>query len=109
MQAIREGKNDAEILTKYPTMWNRSAELRKIRFSIMSQKYRPVYRDLNCIYIEANFPPKETYKLFSHTPDTYVVSDYTHPWDSYCAEKHRCPDGLYRAIPLVRDSPYSEW
>lgn len=27
------------------------------------------------------------YKLFAHTPDTYVVSDYTHPWDSYCAEK----------------------
>lgn len=49
-------------------------------------KYRSVYRDLNCIYIEANLPPKETYKLFAHTPDTYVVSDYTHPWDSYCAE-----------------------
>ena len=86
MKAIREGKNDADILILYPTIWNRSAELRKIRFSIMSQKYRSVYRDLNCIYIEANFPPKETYKLFSHTPDTYVVSDYTHPWDSYCAE-----------------------
>lgn len=34
-----------------------------------------------------HFPPKEAYKLFAHTPDTYVVSDYTHPWDSYCAEK----------------------
>lgn len=87
LQAIREGKNDAEILTKFPTVWNRSAELRKIRFAIMSQKYRPIYRDLNCIYVEANFPPKEAYKLFAHTPDTYVVSDYTHPWDSYCAEK----------------------
>lgn len=50
LQAIREGKNDAEILTKFPTVWNRSAELRKIRFAIMSQKYRPIYRDLNCIY-----------------------------------------------------------
>lgn len=87
LQAIREGKSDAEILTKFPTVWNRSAELRKIRFAIMSQKYRPVYRDLNCIYVEANFPPKEAYKLFAHTLDTYVVSDYTHPWDSYCAEK----------------------
>ena len=87
MRAIREGKNDADILILYPTIWNRSAELRKIRFSVMSQKYRSVYRDLNCIYIEANLPPKETYKLFAHTPDTYVVSDYTHPWDSYCAER----------------------
>lgn len=87
LQAIREGKSDAEILTQYPTVWNRSAELRKVRFAVMSQKFRPVYRDLNCIYVEANFPPKETYKLFAHTPDTYVVSDYTHPWDSYCAEK----------------------
>ena len=92
LQAIREGKNDAEILTKFPTVWNRSAELRKIRFAIMSQKYRPIYRDLNCIYVEANFPPKEAYKLFAHTPDTYVVSDYTHPWDSYCAEKDGCAD-----------------
>lgn len=86
MRAIREGKNDADILILYPTIWHRSAELRKIRFAVMSQKYRSVYRDLNCIYIEANLPPKETYKLFAHTPDTYVVSDYTHPWDSYCAE-----------------------
>lgn len=87
LQAIGDGKSDAEIMTLYPTIWNRSSELRKIRFLIMSQKFRPVYRDLNCIYIEANFPPKQIYKLFSHTPDTYVVSDYTHPWDSYCAEK----------------------
>ena len=86
LQAIGDGKSDAEIMTLYPTIWNRSGELRKIRFLIMSQKFRPVYRDLNCIYIEANFPPKQIYKLFSHTPDTYVVSDYTHPWDSYCAE-----------------------
>lgn len=81
LQAIGDGKSDAEIMTLYPTIWNRSGELRKIRFLIMSQKFRPVYRDLNCIYIEANFPPKQIYKLFSHTPDTYVVSDYTHPWD----------------------------
>lgn len=86
LQAIGDGKSDAEIMTLYPTIWNRSGELRKIRFLIMSQKFRPVYRDLNCIYIEANFPPKQIYKLFSHTSDTYVVSDYTHPWDSYCAE-----------------------
>lgn len=73
LQAIREGKNDAEILTKFPTVWNRSAELRKIRFAIMSQKYRPIYRDLNCIYVEANFPPKEAYKLFAHTPDERYI------------------------------------
>ena len=72
LQAIGDGKSDAEIMTLYPTIWNRSGELRKIRFLIMSQKFRPVYRDLNCIYIEANFPPKQIYKLFSHTPDTYI-------------------------------------
>lgn len=50
MQAIHDGKSDAEILTQYPTIWNRSAELRKLRFQIMSQKYRAVYREINCIY-----------------------------------------------------------
>ena len=45
------------------------------------------YSPLQRVHVEANFPPKEAYKLFAHTPDTYVVSDYTHPWDSYCAEK----------------------
>ena len=114
LQAIREGKNDAEILTKFPTVWNRSAELRKIRFAIMSQKYRPIYRDLNCIYVEANFPPKEAYKLFAHTPDTYVVSDYTHPWDSYCAEKTVVLTEYAIVLEVVRkvfaqikDTPYS--
>lgn len=87
MQAIHDGKSDAEILTQYPTIWNRSAELRKLRFQIMSQKYRAIYREINCIYIEAHLPAKEIYNLFAHTSDTYVISDYSHPWDSYCAEK----------------------
>ena len=32
-------------------------------------------------------PPKQLHTLYSADRDTYVVSDYTHPWDSYCAEK----------------------
>lgn len=32
LQAIGDGKSDAEIMTLYPTIWNRSGELRKIRF-----------------------------------------------------------------------------
>ena len=73
MRAIREGKNDADILILYPTIWNRSAELRKIRFSIMSQKYRSVYRDLNCIYIEANLPPPKKLTSCLHTHQTHTL------------------------------------
>ena len=62
------------------------AALQNCNASILSVR-QYLLKDPNCIYIEANFPPKQIYKLFAHTPDTYVVSDYTHPWDSYCAEK----------------------
>lgn len=87
MQAILAEKSDSEIITAFPSAMNRYSELRKVRFALMSQQYRSVYRDMTCIYIEANFPPKEIYDLFPHTSDVYVVSDYTHPWDSYSTEK----------------------
>lgn len=87
VQAIRVGKSDAEIIATYPSIWHRSAELRKIRYTMMSQKYRTIYRNLNCIYIEANLPPQEIHKLYPTSSETYVVSDYTHPWDSYSAEE----------------------
>lgn len=79
MQAILAEKSDSEIITAFPSAMNRYSELRKVRFALMSQQYRSVYRDMTCIYIEANFPPKEIYDLFPHTSDVYVVSDYTHP------------------------------
>lgn len=85
--AIVEGLSDAEIMVKYPNSWRRPAELRKVRFAIMSQKYRSLYRNLNVVYVQANMPPKQLHTLYSADRDTYVVSDYTHPWDSYCAEK----------------------
>ena len=53
----------------------------------MSAKYRSVYRDLTIIYVQANTSPKQLHALYPADRDTYVVSDYTHPWDSYCAEK----------------------
>lgn len=86
MEAIIAGKTDAEIMMAYPYAWRRPAELRKVRYAVMSQRYRSVYRDLKVIYIQANMPPKQIHTLFAATRDTYVVSDYTHPWDSYSAE-----------------------
>lgn len=87
IEAIKAGWNDAEILSAYPNAWRRPAELRKVRFAIMSAKYRSVYRDLTIIYVQANMPPKQLHALYPADRDTYVVSDYTHPWDSYCSEK----------------------
>lgn len=87
VSAIQAGQSDAEIIAAYPCIWHRTAELRKIRYTLMSQKYRTRYRNLNCIYIEANLPPQEIHNLYPSSADTYVVSDYTHPWDSYSAEK----------------------
>ena len=53
----------------------------------MSQKYRPIYRDMTVVYIVANRLPRQVYELYPSDFRTYVVSDYTHPWDSYCAEE----------------------
>lgn len=87
MAAIIEGMSDAEIMVKYPYSWRRPAELRKARFALMSQKYRTLYRDLNVVFVLANLPPKQLHALYPEDRETYVVSDYSHPWDSYCAEK----------------------
>lgn len=84
--AIRAGKNDAEIMIEYPYSWRRPAELRKTRFAIMSAKYRSVYRDMTVVFIRANMPPKQLHTLYPTDHNTYVVNDYSHPWDSYCSE-----------------------
>lgn len=86
IEAIKAGWSDAEIMMAYPYAWRRPGELRKVRYAMMSQQYRSVYRDLKTIYIEANMPPKQIHTLYAATRDTYVVSDYIHPWDSYSSE-----------------------
>lgn len=84
--SILEGQSDAEIMLRYPYAWRRPSELRKTRFQLLSRKYRSIYRELTTIYIRANMPPKQLHSLYPADQNTYVVSDYSHPWDSYCAE-----------------------
>lgn len=84
--SILEGQNDAEIMVNYPYAWRRPAELRKTRFALMSAKYRSVYRDMTVVFIQANMPPKQLHSLYPADHHTYVINDYSHPWDSYCSE-----------------------
>lgn len=85
--AISAGKSDAEILMLHPQAVYHPAHIRQARFAMMSRRYRSYVRDMTVLYIEANLPLKQMHTLYAHTEDTYVVSDYTRPWDGYCAEK----------------------
>mgnify|MGYP003372694428 FL=1 len=84
--AISAGKGDAVIHMEHPQTVYHSAHIRQARFAIMSRRYRSYVRDMTVLYIEANLPLKQLHTLYAHTEDTYVVSDYTRPWDGYCAE-----------------------
>lgn len=84
--AISAGKSDAEILMLHPQAVYHPAHIRQARFAMMSRRYRSYVRDMTVLYIEANLPLKQMHTLYAHTEDTYVVSDYTRPWDGYCAE-----------------------
>lgn len=84
--AISAGKGDAVIHMEHPQTVYHSAQIRQARFALMSRRYRSIVRDMTVIYIAANLPLKQMHTLYSCTEDTYVVSDYTRPWDGYCAE-----------------------
>lgn len=85
--SISAGKSDAEILMQHPQVVYHPAHIRQVRFAMMSRRYRSYVRDMTIMYIEANLPLKQLHTFYAHTEDTYVVSDYTRPWDGYCAEK----------------------
>ena len=84
--AISAGKGDAVIHMEHPQTVYHSAQIRQARFALMSRRYRSIVRDMTVLYIEANLPLKQLHTLYPNTGDTYVVSDYTYPWEGYCAE-----------------------
>lgn len=86
--AISAEKSDSEILMLHPQTVYHPTHIRQTRFALMSRRYRSVVRDMTIMYIEANLQLKQLHTLYTHTEDTFAISDYTRPWDGYCAEKN---------------------
>lgn len=85
---IKEGLTDYEILEKDPQYINQIERISKVRKTIMEEKYKNEWRDLEVTYIwgvTATGKTRGVMQKYGYS-NVYRVTDYDHPWDGYKGE-----------------------
>lgn len=85
VQMIRDGKTNAEILEECPTSYNKIAHIEQTRQTLLQEKFKNTWRDLEVTYIWGDSGAGKTRSVMEKYgyDSVYRVTDYAHPFDSY--------------------------
>lgn len=85
VQMIRDGKTNAEILDEYPTAYNKIAHIEQTRQTLLAERYKDEWRQLDVTYLWGNTAAGKTRSVMEKYgySQVYRVTDYAHPFDSY--------------------------
>lgn len=83
--AIKEGKNNFEILEKKPVLATKIDTMDKVRKTILEEKYKTVFRKLEVIYIYGKTETGKTRGIMEQYGYSNVcqIANYQHPFDNY--------------------------
>ena len=86
---IRDGADNAEILAQYPSAMNRLHHIDAARQTLLGEKYRRQWRDLDVTYLWGGTGVGKTRSIMEQYgyENVYRVTDYDHPFDDYKGEK----------------------
>lgn len=82
---IHNGMSNYEILQENPTYLLQIDRMEKVRQSILDEKYKDTWRDLEVIYIWGRTGCGKTRGIMEQYgySNVYRITDYNHPFDSY--------------------------
>lgn len=85
MQLVKDGKTNAEILEAFPTAFNKLNHIEQARQTLLEERYKNEWRDLEVTYIWGDSGAGKTRSVMEAYgySNVYRVTDYTHPFDSY--------------------------
>lgn len=89
LEMLREGASNAEILAQYPSAMNRLQHIDEARQTLLGEKYRKQWRDLDVTYLWGKTGVGKTRSIMERYgyENVYRVTDYEHPFDDYKGEK----------------------
>lgn len=85
---IKAGATNDDILTKYPQYGFRIEGINQIRATVMTAKYKNIFRNLDVTYIYGKAGVGKTRTIMEKYgySNVYHITDYQNPFDSYACE-----------------------
>lgn len=85
MQMVRDGKSNAEILAEIPTAFNKLPYIEQARQTLLQDKYKDAWRDLDVTYLWGDTGAGKTRSVMDTYgySKVYQVTNYDHPFDGY--------------------------
>lgn len=82
---IDDGLSDYQIISEYPEFVLQLNQIQRIRLTLLQEKYKEVWRDVEITYIHGKTATgKSRYVMDSHGyKNVFRVTDYNHPFDTY--------------------------
>ena len=102
LEMIKEGASNLEIIDVFPSFMTKIQHLDKMRQTIVHEKYKTKFRELEITYIYGETETGKTrYVLDKYGYDNvYKVTNYEHPFDNYENEDVILFDEFRSSLPL---------
>lgn len=99
---VEDGASNAEILREYPAAMNRIHHIEAARQTLLAEKYRSEFRELEVRYIWGKTRVGKTrFVMEQYGYDkVYRVTSYQHPFDSYAGEPVLLLDEFRSSLPF---------
>lgn len=109
-ELVKEGKSDTEIIEEYPSALLHTGQIQRYRKLLLKDSCRGKRVEKIVMYIFGNTGTGKTRSVLDLFGDenVYIVTDYTHPFDSYNGEKVILFDEFHSSIPLPNMLRYTD-
>lgn len=100
---VQEGASNAEILREYPSAMNHLPRIDQARQTLLEEKYRKQFRELNVTYIWGKTGVGKTRGVMERYgyENVYRVTNYSHPFDGYNGERVILFDEFRSSLPVT--------
>ncbi len=102
LEMVTNGATNAEILRAFPTFMNRLQHIDAARQTLLEEKYRRTFRELQVCYIWGKTGVGKTRGVMERYgyENVYRVTNYQHPFDSYAGQDVILFDEFRSSLPI---------
>lgn len=102
LEMLTDGATNAEILRAFPTAMNHLQHIDVARQTLLAEKYRRIFRDLEVFYIWGKTGIGKTRGVMEQYgyENVYRVTNYQHPFDSYAGQDVILFDEFRSSLPV---------
>lgn len=103
LDMIIDGASNAEILRRHPSVMNRLQSLDATRQTLLEEKYRKEFRNLDVTYLWGKTGVGKTSSILNQYgyENVYRVTNYDHPFDSYAQQPVILLDEFRSSLPIA--------